>query len=111
MSIRVELSSPKPWYKIFQSPSGKNLSINGGSSEAKSQSPKTPTKTSRPISLLASISDFDRQAAEILSQRQKEAKTAKDKGYYVTDTNDKAGLFFVHHIIFVKRLLYGFRKG
>ena len=108
MSIRVELSSPKPWYKIFQSPSGKNLSINSGSSDAKSQSPKTPTKTSRPISLLASISDFDRQAAEILSQRQKEAKTAKDKGYYVTG---KAGLFFVHHIIFVKRLLYGFRKG
>ena len=97
ISNGVKDESPaKPWYKkgLFHSPSGKNISSkNTPSPPSSSGAKKSAQNGGRPISLLASISDFDRQAAEIVSQRQKDAEQkqkANDKDYYVNgDQHDE----------------------
>ena len=99
----VEVHSPKPWYKKnpfnFDKKSDQDLAHLHASPSVAHKSVKQATKSKtvlhsspqvRPISLLASISDFDRLAAEIVSQRQKEQKSlqrANDEAFYCSNND------------------------
>ena len=77
--------SPRSWFRKNK----KDMTIpNNGLSKSKSSS----NNSARPISLLASISDFDREAAKIVEQRLKDEEKRKrvnDESFYVSASDVK----------------------
>ena len=78
--------SPRLWFRKSKK-SDQNSTLPNGNGLQKSKS-----QSSRPISLLASISDFDREAAKIVEQRQKDEQKRRyinDASFYVqADKNE-----------------------
>ena len=95
---QVSQMSPRLWFKKKQQQK-KDADITAtmphqGLSKSKSSSKIQNSKSNqiRPVSLLASISDFDREAAKIVQQRQKDEEARKrvnDEAFYCipADTN------------------------
>ena len=80
--------SPRLWFRKNKNKKDheNNMTIpNNG------MSPKSKIQNARPISLLASISDFDRQAAKIVEQRQKDEEKRRrvnDESFYIKKTEE-----------------------
>merc|ERR1712083_722146 len=76
--------SPRSWFRKNK----KDMTMpNNGLSKSKSSS----NNAARPISLLASISDFDRQAAQIVEQRLKDEEKRRrvnDESFYVKNSSN-----------------------
>ena len=94
---QVSQMSPRLWFKKKQQKKDADITAtmpHQGLSKSKSSSKIQNSKSNqiRPVSLLASISDFDREAAKIVQQRQKDEEARKrvnDEAFYCNpaDTN------------------------
>ena len=82
---QVSQMSPRLWFKKKQQKKEDTATMPQGLSKSKSGG-QTKSNQVRPVSLLASISDFDREAAKIVQQRQKDEEARKrvnDESFYI----------------------------
>ena len=86
-SPQLSQMSPRLWFKKKQRKEDVGATMPQSLSKAAKSSQNSKNNQVRPVSLLASISDFDREAAKIVEQRHKDEEARKrvnDEAFYVS---------------------------
>ena len=86
-SPQLSQMSPRLWFKKKQRKEDVGATMPQSLSKAAKSSQNSKNNQVRPVSLLASISDFDREAAKIVEQRHKDEEARKrvnDESFYVS---------------------------